>query len=385
MQRLWWKLPGPAKYLRQLEEEFRAGNNTVLLFPDHTGDNPQEALRGLVEENGDTWLDWEYVNVRLEDSGTKSPAQLLYDRFVPSATTETIRNAENLAKDDSFCGKIVWVYGMTVERLSKWNEFIQEYSHFCKETRIFERSLFCIVLEGEQTTLAPGEAECLKIIKWEGVLSKLDMMLYVSNLLQDSSYNTLIRKMAVSVITEIAQWDRHVAERLAISNLETIMSPWDVLSRIAEERGWVSECSEDDRWQMGITQLIEGRTVIHSAYLVILGKETGLDRRVWEGQLATLFPYMEERRQALIRKFRDELAIPFRPHQDKDFVILDLFDLEIGHIYYQLRSQGQIREDIRDAVRNMREIRNMLAHLRTVKGGHLNLIARIYDLERMID
>lgn len=377
MRRLWWQLPGPTRFLNRVEDELREGSSLMLMFPEHLQEDDQKtAVKERLQE-ANLW-DWEELHVRLEDPGEQTPAWLLYERFVPSAPTDAIRNGKTLAEEEEFRGRIIWIHGMTLERWPAWKDLLQEYTQACRSGRPLGRTLFCVVLTGDLTASVPRPAEGISVLKWEGVIGQLDMLLYVSNLLEErAGWSPLQKKLAASVLTAVAKWDRQAADRLALESITSIMSPTDILVELARERGWTTDLPSYLQWSSGMKQQVEGRSVPHSAFLALCGQEAEINKRIWEGQLATLYPFLEESRQVLIQSLRPKLTVPFRPYPDKDYEIRDVFELEIGHLYHQLRDRNDVKNELKEAIYKMRGIRNSLAHLKTVQGHLLEAISDI--------
>ena len=58
----------------------------------------------------------------------------------------------------------------------------------------------------------------------------------------------------------------------------------------------------------------------------------------------SLMPYIEEQRQDLLNRYRTSLWVPFTTKNNE--LIEDVFNLEIGHIEYQLAASGVKREEV---------------------------------------
>jgi hypothetical protein len=108
--------------------------------------------------------------------------------------------------------------------------------------------------------------------------------------------------------------------------------------------------------------------------LAAQGDHDALDALVWRGQVATLFPAIEECRQRLLRELRGVLYAPYETGTGRvDRVV----DLEIAHIADQLEdSRAPVARHYREPVQRLRRLRNQLAHLEVVDGEFLGEVLR---------
>lgn len=172
--------------------------------------------------------------------------------------------------------------------------------------------------------------------------------------------------MAASVIASLAVWDPLLAERLARQRLDVVFQPDKLLQAIAIERRWEGQ---EASWHSGSMANVDGREVIHSAFLACNGPKDHLHRRVWSGQVGVLLPFVEERRQDLLMQLAGVLQVPYTTRFG---IVEDVRDLEIGHIESQLLTASpRGRSELVEFVRKLREIRNALAHQEAITAAQL--------------
>ena len=111
--------------------------------------------------------------------------------------------------------------------------------------------------------------------------------------------------------------------------------------------------------------MFDGCERVHSAALVLTDRTGEIGRCVSSGQVGVLFPLVEERRQMILKELAQHLVVPFRTRFGS--TVADWRDLEIGHIESQIVGNNlPVSADIRCLLRQLRQIRNCLAHQDTV-------------------
>jgi hypothetical protein len=360
MQQLWWQLPGPNQFVLQVVQDVRDGKNVVLCLPEYAPGGLAYAIRSVLDD-GDGWL-WYTLDIHGHDS--VEPAHVLYSRFVPEAPSDAIRNGKTLSQEETFAGKILWLEGLTANSWPAWKAFLTDYEHACRSCSLFERTLFCVPLTGMLPLDPPAENVCLSHHPWRGVVNRLDMLLFTSNLFQDRRMPAFQKRVVTSVVANLALWDPAVAERFTSEDLEHILHPVSILQEIARERGWhpIAGKLPPCLWSRGMVDLMEGEESVHSAALALADIQGTIRRRIWSAEVGVMLPFVEERRQEILAHLAGVLRVPFTTRFGE--VISDVHDLEIGHIENQLITNGiKVHPDIRRLVQQLREIRNCLSHL----------------------
>ncbi|HEY9694174.1 MAG TPA: hypothetical protein V6D15_18375 [Oculatellaceae cyanobacterium] len=379
MTRFWWQLPGPSQFIEQVVQDFRDGKNVILCLPEHLPSGLSSAIKS---ELGD---DWDWHNVSVEEASSVEPVHFLFDLFVGEISPNEFRNARTLAEHPSFAGKIVWLDDFTPALWPAWRRFLSDYEQPCRSISQLSRTLFCVPLVGELALDPPRDDVCLSHHRWQGVVSRLDILLFTASLFQDKRLPDLQKRVVISVVTNLALWDFDVSERLASEKSENILNPMLILQEIAKERNW---CTDNHgsllpKWCIGITNTIDAEEKFHSAALAINGSgKTEIERRIWRAEVGELLPFVEERRREILERLSEVLQVPFTTRFGE--VIKDLHDLEIGHIEYQISNNGKnVNSEIRNLVRRLREIRNALSHLESIK-PELLVCREINDWHRIL-
>ncbi len=132
------------------------------------------------------------------------------------------------------------------------------------------------------------------------------------------------------------------------------------LARYAEERGWTAETPE--LWEAGTLDGPRERPVVHSALLLVQGRDRALNRRLWAGQAAVLLPLLEERRIELVDRNRHRFSrLPF----ETDYGVIETpEDMELGALVLYFSRHREGGRGVLGPARRLRTFRNELAHFR---------------------
>ncbi len=377
MARLWWQLPGPSRFVSQVVQDLGNGKNVIFCLPEYLPDGLASAVRSELGE------DWDWHTLSLRDEGEVEPVHLLFDLFVGEITPNQLRNTCTLAINQKFVGKIIWLDDLTPKAWFAWKKFLSDYEQPCRAIPQLYRTLFCVSLVGELALDPPTEDVCLSHHCWKGVVDRLDMLLFTSSLFQGKRLPDLQKRVAISVLTNLALWDFDVSKRLADEKVENILSPVPILQEIAKERSWCTDDSCVERWCKGMTDIIEGKEKKHSAALAVNGSgKVELERRIWSAEVGEILPFIEELRREILEHLAGVLRLPFTTRFGE--VIKDLHDLEIGHIDYQISNNSTFFDPkMRKLVRRLRDIRNALSHLESIS-PELLLCHEINDWHRIL-
>jgi len=351
-----WQLPEPARYLRAIVEDLRAGANVVLAIPDHTPDGCVTAL-GVA-------LSTANLPALHEIQPNGSPPVATMHELLALGPCPHGATVIDLCDNQGFRRRLIHVQRFTSTLWPAWSNFLVEYEDACRQLELPERTLFVVTLLGQLAINAPAPANLLRVHRWLDRMDGLNTRLHAADLLGASSIRIpWQRQLAVATLAELALWDPEVVAAGASLPLADILEPAPWLIPVATARGW---SPTDDlkppaaQWR-GLRQPFEGRPRTHSAWLGLAGRNEALSQRLWTAQIAALFPFLERHRRGFIHCYRKMFKIPwFTKRGQIDYVE----DLELNHIADQLRLiSGRLR-DAAHFVRWLCDIRNELAHLR---------------------
>lgn len=354
----WWSLPGPSRFVQGIVQDLRDGKNVIVTFPPHSPDGFREVLAERVRENEL----WRWRTISASEFPCDGPASLvgaLHQRFFPTHQASELCTALSLAQ--RLMGTIVWVEEVGERAWQAWSRFLIQYQHVCQSCPPYDRSLFCLPLIGALTP-PPAADAALSVRRWEGMVGRLDMTLYLDRALAARFPHSLHHKTALAVITELVGSDARLAQHLAQQDFPTIMSPFEMLRDFGASRGWTAEFVRNGDWRVGTSDTVDGSRLVHSAAVAIMGNHSEIKRRVWRGQVAVLYPFIEEQRVKLLPQVRGYLRFPVDTTYGR---VNDPEDLEVGQLVYFLRGK-KIQPRVWRLLSVLKEMRHALAHLEPV-------------------
>ncbi len=290
LNQLWWHLPGPAGYIRRAIDYIQEGCNVILQTPLNFPQGLTNALRAVYKEQEN--LRWILLNCPKADQN--DPAKFISSQL--SIDADDNRSIEGLLESASFQGNLIFVTGFNEDQWRAWTEFIVEYEHACRPLNTLRRTLFILQPEGPLGASLPNNGICLKCHRWDGAVNELDMALFVSTIIPDTVTHLLERRLTISIVTQLARWDRQLAENLVGESLETLLEPKLVLQQYASSRGWCGSSVNDCACLNGSGYRFGGEFEVHSAMLAAKNQDRELHRRIWKAELSILLPFVEELR-----------------------------------------------------------------------------------------
>jgi hypothetical protein len=344
---MWWNLPGPTRFIERVLNALGGGESVVLLLPEH---GPSTyGIRAEIAVHARQIATFEILA-----TADGVPVEVLARRFdIEPGAWLTVGS---LASSPQFRGRVLWLDGLTAASWPAWRDFIEEYRHASLAQPLLQRTLFIVALEGVLTEMAPTQDVGLQHFKWDDAVDRLDMWLFAAHLLRSRDLTARTRDLLVAVISHVALYDPEVARRLSHEPPVRVLDPESVLLEIAVERDWNRETTT--HWRFGTGGTFQGTFREHSCQKVLNGQ---LDRRLWRAHVSVLFPEIEEFRQEFVRRYSGQWQIP---HSSKFGVISTEFDLEIGHLKYQVKKLGlRVSPEELDDLERMVTARHSLAHL----------------------
>ena len=239
-------------------------------------------------------------------------------------------------RDIVFHERFIWVKNANGHILDEWLDFLDEYYKNLPPRE--KAAVFILENRSSQATRRPPR---LEKISFEAVIRTYDVHTICTFLSADVPCRDAMREYLADLAANLCQTDLELCERCLNREMEFLRSPAAIC--MEEARAMGRDLGNDKEQEKYARQL---------------------ERMVWETQLKNIFPILENRRIALIEKYRAgiEKRLPIDNPGGDDFK--EPMDVELQTLYY-LNASGQLNMDERDASRcaYLRQCRNLLAHL----------------------
>ena len=270
-----------------------------------------------------------------------------------------MRSVLELARDEHFQERLIWVSGLSAATWPKWSTFLRSYSDASRNHVPTERrTVFVVPLCGAGFDHVELSEVAVAHHEFRDVVHRDDLYILALQYAHDRPRRRVIRSLLAHTIANIAHWDPALAKRLLEADLQSALQPRAILRAYAQERAWSAQTPED--WEAGTVDGPRKRPIVHSALLLAQGREAELGRRLWAAQASVLMPLLEERRAELIDRHRDHFDLPFETDLDR---IEKPEDFELGPLVYYFHRHGPPNRKLMGEVKQLRDLRNKLAHL----------------------
>ncbi len=350
----WETLPGPGEFLRQLHSDLLEGASVLL-------EVPQKLPLPVAE----------FLSCRLHSRFRWTPLTVTADRPIncvrhalADKSRATLTSPEKLYEIEGFDSRIFYLNELEQQQIPVWIDFLIEFAHVNTMQNLLERSAFVLRLPSGASVQCKEDL-LLVHRRWDDVVDATDALLMAHRAIRSSAGTSspLQRDLKATLCVELAQWDMDLCESLSHQHITTLLQPSAILTKHARDMGWDAvhlDVSEPRLWECGIMQTFGGHKRLHHGWHALHEEHDELRAAVWRAELKVLFPFAEEQRLKVIRRYRRFLHIP---HKRKDGTILsELSDFELSDIDFQFWSNTNVPRRLRDFVHDLWLLRNSLAH-----------------------
>ncbi len=361
--RLWWSLPGPDRFVEQVHASLCSEGCAAIRFPKR---RPRDFAPALKETAGRH----EAIDVKIIDVSSFNrpdlPSHILGRAMLPTGKTVMSPNARLFANDPGLEDRAVLITGIPDDVFETWDIFLRSFARERKNSSL--EVPLAIAAEIPPDAEIPG----FQHFRWHGVVDRLDMAFFVSNLMRNRPAAPLRADLFERTVVEIAGFDRDLAERLAKADDNVLLAPYDHLHALVSELGWTNG---ETSWRDGAENDWDGWRFTHSLALAATEDRTAIERRIWRAHVATLFPWLDDLRLVAIRKWQDLLTT----EEDGDFRRAnDIEDLEFAAISMQAKRIEAIPKPMVDLLFDLRNMRNALGHRQPVSCDLVLRVASTY-------
>lgn len=366
----WWTLPGPSAFIDELVAALRSSRNLLIMLPQYAPPGIENAMGRRVCDDP-SWR-WRTLSLGPSGSDAATPVQSIFRGLGLDSPRPGESWADRLADASEMQDRILWIDGIKLDAWQPWRDAISRYARTCQQRSQYGRGLLCCCVCGVPSADLPLADGALSVHTWFGRLDELDLQIWVAHFLRGIEISPLERRARRIIAATLAGFDPELALCLARLDLSGLMSPGLVLKTLASDRGWTVERVRVPSWHLGMADSVGGESQTHLALSVLpdQGTQSQVPMRIWQGQVTVLFPLIEQRRGQVIADHRSSLTVPFE--KGDGTWVTRIEDLEIAHLYYQLRNDRDRR--LEPLLRRLREARNALAHLEPLSGAEFTAV-----------
>ena len=351
-----WRLPSVERFFASVADHLEAGMIVIVHVAPHTPSEIAAALRQMISED---LRHKDLIDVTTNLFEYESVAALVNNFAcvalrVSNCAVSSVAELSKLANQRIYC-----IEGIDDASIAFWR-FLEAFRLENHSRPEFDRDTFLIFLNGKYNP--PKFDVGLKVLRWEGVVREIDGLTFLNDRVADGRESELYATVKMRILIELAGTDLGLLDYLSGFSLSELVTPMKLLKAYAAENDWMNGklCS----WNDGGEDLFNASRRIHSCCHALRDDDSEISRRVWRGQIVSLFPYIEERRIELGKRLIGFVSeITFTHHFTGE--IVDFWDLDIGPMYFIARNT-LAPSRIKGELEVCRDVRHYLAHLQPV-------------------
>ncbi len=234
-----WDLPGVKRFVEsECETPLRDGASVIARFPGAIPLGFEDAATAPLEN---------YLSIG-KVRATAAPLEDLCAQFAAGGPAH-VRTIQELCKDRSFGGRLVWVDGLSVSNWTAWRAFLVHYAQVSRSMPLAGRTLFFAPLTGVSSNDLPASDVALATCEWDGVPDELDLMLFANERLRERVGSAVLRTLLTTIVARVASWDFDSAARMLMGDRQNILDPVKSLREIAHAKDWTHETPVS--WELG--------------------------------------------------------------------------------------------------------------------------------------
>lgn len=357
----WWDIPGPARFVRRVENDLRDRLNIVAALPAGIGRDWFDYFRRRWRNSQ------ERMDIIHATMDAPSPLEELAGRF----TTHPVGSATigMLANEEGFKGRTVAILLDDPTSVQLWMAFLAEYDRECRLIDSFDRTVFLLATDGVLKQVLPASETYLRTHVYEGYARPHDCYMYAWVLLGAEEKQAWRTELKMALCAQLAQWDPRLCKILSGQNIETILCRSTSAKAIPAKQDLGDPADPDVGWAKGIVQRCDGNIIYHSGWVARDAASQEFERRIWTAQVQVVFPLIEQVRRQTIERYADRIQFPV--YVGNDEMVNDPYELEISKVRQVVsRIRGVPRTTLR-RLDQAYDFRNALAHLRPLSGQQI--------------
>lgn len=347
MKQIWWnQMVSTRNMLEEIISDAQAGKSVILSLPAQT-----PWYKELVEQvrSGLCCCDGRRSFQQMT-CPQGDPGQYLLENYCKKETRMDYRPGRSVAaflaeiEGGILSNRYIWIEQVSPAQLGEWNTFIAEYRKAVPAKK--DPGVFILVVN-EPVDLRKIKRGLSKIDYTERI-SAYDRYTFCAVCAQSVKCEDGMRQYLAQLAFAVCGDDMELCAACIRNGIAFLKDPVGVLRQIAQE-----ETHSDG-----------------SVYVLPLDDEAIL-HKVWEAQIKSVFPAIENFRSEFVGKYTDAIAHNLPLQNSAHETVTDPKDVEVGTLYYLAnagrlvdeRGNSIIEPHDQDTLYDAREARNHLAHL----------------------
>ncbi len=319
---LWWRLPGPDRFLQKVVAAANKPSGVVgLLLPKPEPEGWLEAVRERLDEQASSQPVLVDASAGLRG---RSPVRIL--AAAAGLETSGLRVIQQFVDEPALADAVFIVHGAPAGDWRDWSLFLRT---FRGDRARAEQAGAPTILFAIDPAVPPGDAKAALgaiPLRWSGVMSRLDTRLFVEAV-GGRVDDDLVGRVAMETTVELAGWERSMAEALTRLPIREQLEPLAFLAEPSKSFAGLTPS-----WGNGLVDWWDGQPHVSSLALVAAGDRTTLNARLWSARVRVVFPFLNTVRMAFAARYADALRarLPvIKTYNDRQFVYDDPYRLEI--------------------------------------------------------
>jgi hypothetical protein len=385
-----WRLPGPGRMLGQVVQEVRRGRHVAVVLPACRA-REEPFVAGLVAALMRALL---RAGEEPRQAVVADPGPNPIERFAGClvfADEQPVVVADLLDHPDA--AGLTGVIDCTRVPGDQYSRLSSLLTRIAVESRprpAERRPRFVVVGSRHILPRLPGGQTdvTFEAVWWWGRLTRWDVASRLASILDAGPGEAVLREVRLETVLEVCRWDLDLAEDVAASwdgdpgtlagTIEELSKARSRTQAVLPRSGRPTASRPDEalvgHWEEGRVDLWQHECAPSPHNLLTVA--SGIEHAVWAAQTRVLLPWIEVRRQALLRRLLDRYGARVRrmaAARDGD----GRTPLEVGALYQVTRTRVPRTEPgMRDAARELMIGRNHLAHLRSLSVADQARLAR---------
>lgn len=290
-------------------------------------------------------------------SGIDEPGAYILNHYCKTEKRTQYRPSRSyaafLAENDDIVlhERYLWVVISSVEQLQAWTDFVSEYVRIRGRKNI--SAVFILEWAGKISLLRKKGIVPLTL---ENYISEYDWHVFATMMASAVDTSSFMKAYLAELAVELTQGDAELCAQCILRHGAFLQEPYAVLDELT-------------------------RTALRSdgsAFLPVK-TQTEVSRCIWQAQIRTLYPMLEEYRERFVRKYIDVLRAKCPIESPFGEVYNEPVDVELGTLVYMAGCKSlQLSLEEFTILKAFRDARNKLSHLGILNFCEIEMLMRAF-------